>query len=295
MPSYNLVNGRPCHVSPYLEGELRRWPAGERAGDDLVVCSDAEAPSNLVDAEHYFADHPAGHAAALRAGVDSFTDHGEDSSVTIGRITEALERGLLTVADVDRAVRRLLLLRLRLGEFDPGPRPVRGHRRGLDRQRTAVGGRSAASRRDRSPVGHSVDRIGAGDLARTGAGPPGGQAGHRPAEERRWRAADHAAARLPDRRRRPARRQIVRGLVQRDDALPGHGGRGRAGGAAVAGRRHRLRGGHGPGGCCVQRRPGGPRVGHEGGPEGRPRDRRAAHRPRGRRSASSTSSAGAAT
>src|ERR1022692_2263202 len=114
MPSYNLVNGRPNHVSPYLEHELRQW-----TDDELVVCSDAEAPSNLVDAEHYFADHPAGHAAALRAGVDSFTDHGEDASVTVGRITEALERGLLTRADVDRAVRRLLLLRLRLGEFDP--------------------------------------------------------------------------------------------------------------------------------------------------------------------------------
>ncbi len=114
MPSYNLVNGRPNHVSPYLERELRQW-----TDDELVVCSDAEAPSNLVDAEHYFADHPAGHAAALRAGVDSFTDHGEDSSVTVGRITEALERGLLTLAEVDRAVRRLLLLRLRLGELDP--------------------------------------------------------------------------------------------------------------------------------------------------------------------------------
>jgi len=126
MPSYNLVNGRPNHVSPYLERELRRWPAGESAGDELVVCSDAEAPSNLVESEHYFTDHPAAHAAALRAGVDSFTDHGEDSSVTIGRITEALERGLLTVADVDRAVRRMLLLRLRLGELDPGLDPYAG-------------------------------------------------------------------------------------------------------------------------------------------------------------------------
>jgi beta-glucosidase len=126
MPSYNLVNGRPCHVSPYLERELRSWPAGDRAGDELVVCSDAEAPSHLVDTEHYFADHPAALAAALRAGVDSFTDHGEDSSVTIGRITEALGRGLITVADVDRSVRRLLLLRLRLGEFDPGLDPYAG-------------------------------------------------------------------------------------------------------------------------------------------------------------------------
>jgi beta-glucosidase len=173
MPAYNLVNGRPCHVSPYLEGELRRWPAGERAGDELVVCSDAAAPSNLVDAEHYFADHPAGHAAALRAGVDSFTDHGEDSSVTIGRITEALERGLLTVADVDRAVRRLLLLRLRLGEFDPdldpyadlgadstgGPRPTGRS----SRQSTDLSGRQSADLSE----GQSADRSAAGDLARS--------------------------------------------------------------------------------------------------------------------------------
>ena len=68
------------------------------------------------DQQYEWTGHEAG---ALRAGVDSFTDHGEDPSVTVGRITEALERGLLTPADVDRAVRRLLLLRLRLGEFDP--------------------------------------------------------------------------------------------------------------------------------------------------------------------------------
>ncbi len=120
MPSYNLVNGRPNHVSPYLNDVLRRWPAS-----DLVVCSDAQAPSNLVDTERYFAGHAESHAAALRAGVDSFTDHGADSGVTVARITEGLRRGLITMADVDRAVRRLLLLRLRLGEFDPGLDPYR--------------------------------------------------------------------------------------------------------------------------------------------------------------------------
>ncbi|MFI5062352.1 MAG: glycoside hydrolase family 3 N-terminal domain-containing protein, partial [Streptosporangiales bacterium] len=120
MPSYNLVNGRPNHVSPYLNDLLRRWTS-----DELVVCSDAQAPSNLVDTEHYFADHADSHAAALRAGVDSFTDHDGDSGVATGRITEGLRRGLITMADVDRAVRRLLLLRLRLGEFDPGLDPYR--------------------------------------------------------------------------------------------------------------------------------------------------------------------------
>jgi beta-glucosidase len=118
MPSYNLVNGRPNHVSPELNRLVRSWSPGE-----LIVCSDAYAPSNLVDSEHYFDDHAVSHAAALRAGLDSFTDQGADPTATVARLTEALRRGLITVADVDRAVRRLLLTRLRLGEFDPGLDP----------------------------------------------------------------------------------------------------------------------------------------------------------------------------
>ncbi|MFI0937349.1 glycoside hydrolase family 3 C-terminal domain-containing protein [Streptomyces sp. NPDC021020] len=121
MAAYNLVNGRPCHVTPLLESELRRW--AEPTGEELYVVSDAEAPSNLVEDEHYFDDHAVSHAAALVAGIDSFTDHGDDPSVTVARLTEAVERGLLTAADIDRAVRRQLSIRFRLGEFDPDGGP----------------------------------------------------------------------------------------------------------------------------------------------------------------------------
>ncbi|WP_053716453.1 glycoside hydrolase family 3 protein [Saccharothrix sp. NRRL B-16348] len=117
MAAYNLVNGRPCHVSPLIEDELRRW--AEPTGHELFVVSDAEAPSNLVDLEHYFDDHAESHAAALKAGIDSFTDHGLDSATPVGRLREALDRGLIDEADIDRAVRRQLALRFRLGEFDP--------------------------------------------------------------------------------------------------------------------------------------------------------------------------------
>ncbi|MDX3644256.1 glycoside hydrolase family 3 C-terminal domain-containing protein [Streptomyces sp. MB09-02B] len=113
MPAYNLVNGRPNHVSPYLAEHLRRWTA-----EDLLVCSDAGAPSNLVDSEHYYATHEEATAASLRAGVDSFTDHGTESSTMTGRIRGALDKGLLTEEDIDRAVRRQLSVRFRLGEFD---------------------------------------------------------------------------------------------------------------------------------------------------------------------------------
>ncbi|WP_217226232.1 glycoside hydrolase family 3 C-terminal domain-containing protein [Streptomyces anulatus] len=114
MPAYNLVNGRPNHVSPLLGQHLRRW-----TDQPLVVCSDAGAPSNLVDSEHYFDTHEEATAAALKAGVDSFTDHGTDSTVMTGRIRDALAKGLIDESDIDTAVRRLLAMRFALGEFDP--------------------------------------------------------------------------------------------------------------------------------------------------------------------------------
>ncbi|MFI8860133.1 glycoside hydrolase family 3 C-terminal domain-containing protein [Streptomyces prasinus] len=118
MPAYNLVNGRPNHVSPYLREQLRTWTE-----EELLVCSDAGAPSNLVDSEHYFDTHEEAVAASLRAGVDSFTDHGTDSSVIVGRLEGALRQGLLTEAEIDEAVRRQLSVRFRLGEFDPDTDP----------------------------------------------------------------------------------------------------------------------------------------------------------------------------
>ncbi|MFI1677483.1 glycoside hydrolase family 3 C-terminal domain-containing protein [Streptomyces sp. NPDC020607] len=118
MPAYNLVNGRPNHVSPYLREQLRRW-----TDEELLVCSDAGAPSNLVDSEEYFDTHEEAVAAALVAGVDSFTDHGTDAKVVVGRLQRALASGLLSMPDVDAAVRRQLSVRLRLGEFDPDGGP----------------------------------------------------------------------------------------------------------------------------------------------------------------------------
>ncbi|QUW79247.1 glycoside hydrolase family 3 C-terminal domain-containing protein [Streptomyces mirabilis] len=121
MPAYNLVNGRPNHVSPYLREHLRTW-----TDQDLLVCSDAGAPSNLVDSEHYFDTHEEATAAAILAGVDSFTDHGTDGSKIVDRVRGALEKGLLSEADIDAAVRRQLAIRFRLGEFDPHTDPHAG-------------------------------------------------------------------------------------------------------------------------------------------------------------------------
>ncbi|WP_285108346.1 glycoside hydrolase family 3 C-terminal domain-containing protein [Promicromonospora sp. MEB111] len=121
MPSYNLVNGVPAHTSGDLLAELRSWAPGS-----VAVVSDAGAPTFLVTVQRAFASHAQAHAAAVRAGLDSFTDNDTDPSLTLDRLREALAAGLLTQEDVDTAALRLLELRLRTGELDGSADPYAG-------------------------------------------------------------------------------------------------------------------------------------------------------------------------
>lgn len=114
MPSYNLVNGRPAHLSPLIGQVLRAW-----APDELLVVSDAYAPGNLTSLQGYHDTLPEAYAHAVRAGLDSFTQDDDRAETTLGHLREALARGLLAEEDVDQAVRHTLSIRFRLGEFDP--------------------------------------------------------------------------------------------------------------------------------------------------------------------------------
>lgn len=116
MPSYNLVNGRPAHLSPLINDVLRA-----AAPDELMVVSDAMAPGNLVDPQHYYDDHATAYAHALRAGIDSFTQDDDRAEATLAHLRDALDRGLITEEDLDRAATHILSVRVRLGEFDPEP------------------------------------------------------------------------------------------------------------------------------------------------------------------------------
>ena len=114
MTSYNLVNGRPNTVSLYLNSIVRQWTA-----QALMIVSDAYAPSNIAGSQHYYATPAEGHAAALKAGLDSFTDQDADPPPAVNAINEALSRGLLAPDDIDNALRHIFSIRFRLGEFDP--------------------------------------------------------------------------------------------------------------------------------------------------------------------------------
>src|SRR5262245_21799451 len=118
MGSYNLVNGRPNTVNPDLEDVVRSWTKRT-----LYNVSDAFAPYNLTGSEQYYATNAEGFAATLLAGLDSFTVDNQVSDPTIANLQAALDQGLLTTADIDRSVRHVLAIRLRLGDFDPDGGP----------------------------------------------------------------------------------------------------------------------------------------------------------------------------
>ncbi|WP_203825156.1 glycoside hydrolase family 3 protein [Actinoplanes palleronii] len=123
MASYNLINGRPTHVSPLINEVLRGWAPA--SSGELMVVGDAMAVHNIAGDQDWEDDHVAGFAAALRAGVDCVTEDGDDPAPTIARFTSALDRGLITESDVDAAVRHILSVRIRLGEFNPDEDPWR--------------------------------------------------------------------------------------------------------------------------------------------------------------------------
>ncbi|MEE1618718.1 glycoside hydrolase family 3 N-terminal domain-containing protein [Brachybacterium sp. J153] len=158
MLAYNLVNGRPAHLSELLETQLR---AVLPDPDLLFAVTDAGAPSNLFRSQRVVGTAAEAYAAMLRAGVDSFTDHDRDSTETVAALTEALERGLIEESHLERAVVRQLVARARTGELAelmgedplaadapaPGVPATRAARRALSRE---VATRAAVllSRRD---------------------------------------------------------------------------------------------------------------------------------------------------
>lgn len=115
MASYNNVNGRPSHLSPYFD-LLRQWQP------DLVVIADAFGPIGLVEDSHYYEDRAHAYAAALRAGLDSFTCENENPEPTMRVLSDALTRGLLREGDIEEAAARILRMRLQLDEIDPAAR-----------------------------------------------------------------------------------------------------------------------------------------------------------------------------
>jgi beta-glucosidase-like glycosyl hydrolase len=108
MNAYNEIDGIPCAASrALLTGTLR-----ERWGFAGIVVADYFAVRMLESVHHVAAN--AGDAAALALGAGLDVELPTDECFPEG-IPAALERGALELATVDRAVERVLELKLRLG------------------------------------------------------------------------------------------------------------------------------------------------------------------------------------
>lgn len=110
MPAYHDIDGEPLHQSRELINELLR----ERWGFEGIVVSDYEGLDQLVNDHRTQPDQAHGAAAGLLAGVD--VELPSDTLYGPG-IPQAIERGLLAMEDVNEAVTRHIMQKIRLGLF----------------------------------------------------------------------------------------------------------------------------------------------------------------------------------
>lgn len=109
MGAYNRTLGEVCCASKLLIEDILR---GEWEFQGHFV-SDCGALSDFHLSHKVTKDAAESAALAMERGCDLGCDHVFDE------IPEAIRRGLITEADVDRALERVLLTRFKLGMFDP--------------------------------------------------------------------------------------------------------------------------------------------------------------------------------
>lgn len=108
MGAYNQFRGHPACASDELLGILRNeW------GFDGYVVSDCWAISDFHTFQGYSPGPVESAALALKAGTDL------ECGVDYRYLVEAVNRRLATEEDIDRAVKRVMTARFRLGMFDP--------------------------------------------------------------------------------------------------------------------------------------------------------------------------------
>jgi beta-glucosidase-like glycosyl hydrolase len=110
MSSYNAVNGVPTSASKlYLDSIARRT-----YGLKGYITGDCAAIEDIYTGHYYVKTAEEATARGLKAGVDS-----DCGSVYQTSAIDALNKGLITDADIDRALLHMFTIRMRLGEFDP--------------------------------------------------------------------------------------------------------------------------------------------------------------------------------
>lgn len=115
MNSYSDIDGVPAAMSHHLLTEVLR----ERWGFEGAVVSDYGAVKFLKTMHHVAPTDAHAGALAIRAGLDVELPE----TNCYGLLGDAIEQGLVKQEVVDRAVRRVLLQKIRLGLLDEGWSP----------------------------------------------------------------------------------------------------------------------------------------------------------------------------
>jgi len=110
MSSYNAVNGVPTSASKYYLDTIAR----RTYGLDGYITGDCAAIEDIYTGHYYVETAEEATAEGLKAGVDC------DCGNVYQRSTiSALNQGLVSMADVDKALVNIFTIRMRTGEFDP--------------------------------------------------------------------------------------------------------------------------------------------------------------------------------
>ena len=108
MTAYNAYNGTPCIMHPVLRNiVMKEW------GLNGTLLTDGGAFRLLLsDHKRFDNDRAAAAAACLKAGITKFLDEYKDA------VYEALHRKLISVEDIEKAIRENLRISLKLGLLD---------------------------------------------------------------------------------------------------------------------------------------------------------------------------------
>ncbi len=109
MGAYNRTNGESCCASPYLMTKVLR----EKWGFDGYFVSDCGAVQDIYVGHGLANTVEEASAMAIKAGMNL------NCGTSFNSLNDAINKRLLTEADIDKALSQLLKTKFRLGYFDP--------------------------------------------------------------------------------------------------------------------------------------------------------------------------------
>jgi beta-glucosidase len=108
MTAYNSWNGTPMIENPVLRNVVMKdW------GEDGIICTDGGALAALVKDHKAYKTLPEAVAATVHAGINQYLDDYKPA------MQEALKQGLINEGDLDRNLRGVFRVMIKLGMLDP--------------------------------------------------------------------------------------------------------------------------------------------------------------------------------